>query len=709
MSDWFDTDAVTKGYDSRIMGRIFGYLRHYKLAVAVTALALVVGTAGELFLPVLIRRIVDESLMSSWYAVDRRAGLLSEGAPLGLRPAEGGKAGDPILGGRVYIRAARLSALTGTERRSLEDSGLLDRAPRYLFRVDPADKAQAAAVTANAASMTVADGLGSMSVTDLRKLSVLDARAIRKGDAAVLAANAALLLAALAVVLATAFIQTLVANLLGQRIMKDLRMELFRHTATRSLSFLSRQPVGRLVTRLTSDVETINQFFTDVVVAFIKDFSIMIGVVAVLLGLDLRLGAAVVASLPPVLLVSAVARKRARDAFRRQRQWTSKVNSYIAEQIAGITVVKLLVREEDSKREFEGHDAELMRANLGEMYVYATFRPIVDFLSSLSTAIIIYVGAYLVGSHLLSLGTLIAFVNLIRMFYSPVMDISEKYTLLQSAMAGGERVFALLDANDAIPDEAPAGRTPVIAGRIEFDHVWFAYKGEDWVIKDLSFVVEPGETVAIVGYTGAGKTTIASLITRLWDVQKGEIRLDGRPIRSYSLSELRRSILPVLQEVFLFSGSIEDNIRLGTDVSEERMRLASRAVHAEDFITRLGSGYATQLAEGATNISQGQRQLLSFARVLAHSPAVVILDEATSSIDTETETMIQSGLEALLAGRTSLVIAHRLSTIKHADRIIALAGGRMAEQGSHDELLERRGLYWNLYRLQYGGKMEDID
>jgi ATP-binding cassette subfamily B protein len=458
---------------------------------------------------------------------------------------------------------------------------------------------------------------------------------------------------------------------------------------------------------MTSDVETINQFFTDVVAAFLKDASVMAGVLVVLVAMDRRLALVVLATLPPVVAVTAVSRTKARDAFRRQRQWLSKVNAYIAERIAGVSVVKLFAREEDAKREFAVHDAELMRANLGEMYVYATFRPIVDFLASLTTAAIIFAGARFLELRLLSLGTLIAFVNLVRMFYSPVMDISEKYTILQSAMAGGERVFKLLDADDSIPD-APTRTMPVtVRGHIEFERVWFAYKEGEWVLKDLSFAVKPGEMVAIVGYTGAGKTTIANLITRLWDVQRGSIRVDGVPVGELPLAGLRRAIQPVAQDVFLFSGTIEDNIRLGSDVTEERMRLAASSVHLDEFVSRLPEGYRAVLSEGAANISQGQRQLVSFARVLAHDPSVVILDEATASIDTETERIVQRGLEALLAGRTSVVIAHRLSTIRHADRILVLSGGRIAEEGSHEELLRRKGLYWNLYRLQFGGKADD--
>jgi ATP-binding cassette subfamily B protein len=699
VADYFDTDeSVTKGYDAGIAARILRYLKPYWRLALAGFLALAVGTAGELYAPVLIKSSVDDALMVSYYAVEPRAAATPEGRHLGI------KASDPVVAGRVVLSSSRLSSISGKDRGALESRGLIAREPSYLVQLDPGDKAQKEALKALGSAAVVDSGYALAPLSAMKRLAPADASALRRADSRTISRNVSILLAVLFAVLAATFLEIYLSSLIGQRIMKDLRMELFRHTTTRSLSFLSRQPVGRLVTRMTSDVETINQFFTDVVAAFLKDGSLMIGVLVVLFILDWRLALVTLATLPPVAIATGVSRRKARDAFRRQRTWLSKVNSYLAERLSGISVVKLFAREEASRGEFEARDAQLMKANLGEMYVYATFRPIIDFLSSLTTAIIIYAGASMFGAHLLSLGTLIAFVNLVGMFYSPIQDISEKYTLLQSAMAGGERVFQLLDADETIPDEPKVALPSALRGHIEFDHVRFAYKPGESVLRDLSFNVEPGEMVAIVGYTGAGKTTVANLITRLWDVQGGEIRIDGIPVRDLPLSGLRRSVQPVLQDVFLFSGTIDRNIRLGDEVSEERMRLAARAVHADEFIEALPKAYATELAEGGSNLSGGQRQLLSFARVLAHDPSIIILDEATSAVDTETEAMIQRGLEGLLAGRTSIVIAHRLSTIRNADRIVVLSGGKVTEEGRHEELLAKRGLYWNLYRLQYGGE-----
>ncbi|MDR1900114.1 MAG: ABC transporter ATP-binding protein/permease, partial [Treponema sp.] len=406
-------------------------------------------------------------------------------------------------------------------------------------------------------------------------------------------------------------------------------------------------------------------------------------------------------TLPPVLAVTLISRVKARDAFRRQRIASSRVYSYLAERLAGIQVVQLFRGEKKSRREFGERNGELLEANLGEMYVFAVFRPLVEWFSTLTAAVIITVGGSMVLDLSLSLGVLIAFIYLVQMFFSPVADIAEKYTLLQSAMAGGERVFKLMDTEERIPDEGRRSVEGQVRGHIEFEDVHFSYKRGEEVLKGLSFTVNPGEMAAIVGYTGAGKTTITNVLARFWDIDSGVIRLDGIPVRDIPLDELRRQALPVLQDVFLFSGTVAENISLGLPLGGDAVVEAAKAVHAHEFISRLPQGYDTPLSEGAANISSGQRQLISFARVIAHNPAVVILDEATSSIDTETERLIQLGMKRVLAGRSSIVIAHRLSTIKNADRILVLSGGRVVEEGRHQELIARNGLYAGLYRLQY--------
>ena len=697
MAEFFETDDVTKGFDSAISKRILSYLKPYRLITILAFMALVVSTAGELLGPVIIRRAIDDALMKSWFGFS--AELRGSETDRVLKITDD----DPVVNGQVFVRNSRLSGLSSAEKRRLIAEGLFNQKEVYVFEVNDGDAAQAALRAARPELFEVEGRWGVIEVEKLRALPAASAAGLRKADSALILRYALTLLVILTAILVSTFVMVYFSNLLGLKVMKDLRMQLFSHVLTRSLSYLSRQPVGRLVTRMTSDVETINQFFTDVLSAFIKDASIMVGAITVLYFFDLRLALVVTASVPFVLIASNIARKRARDAFRNQRRWTSKVNSYISEHLSGIEVVKLFVREDAARSEFAEHDAALRQANLGEMYVFAAFRPVVDFLATFTTALALCVGAWFYLAHSISLGTLIAFVNLIGMFYSPIKDMSEKYILLQSAMAGGERIFDLLDAEDMIVDAPKLAMPAKIRGHIEFDKVWFAYKEEDWILKDLSFTLEPGKMVAIVGYTGAGKTTVANLVTRFWDIQKGEIRIDGYPVRDLPLHGLRKAIQPVPQDVFLFSGSIAENIRLGEDVTPERMKLAAEAVHASEFIEALPEGYETQLSEAGSNLSQGQRQLLSFARVLAHDPSIIILDEATSSVDTETEKLIQRGIEGLLADRTSVVIAHRLSTIRHADKIIVLAQGRIAETGTHEELIRKQGIYWNLYRLQNSG------
>jgi len=427
----------------------------------------------------------------------------------------------------------------------------------------------------------------------------------------------------------------------------------------------------------------------------------MAGTLVTLFILSPRLALVVLLTLPPVLIITFISRVKARDAFRRQRTASSKVYAYLAERLSGMQVVQLFRQEKKSLKEFRESNQELLNANLGEMYVFATFRPAVEWLSTFTMAVVIVVGSGLTLSLSLSLGALIAFINLVQMFYQPVTDIAEKYTMLQSAMAGGEKIFKLMDTEEHIADNGNVRTEGAVQGSVDFKDVNFAYKQGENVLKSLSFSVKPGEMAAIVGYTGAGKTTIINILTRLWDIETGDIKLDGHSIKDIPLENLRNSIMPVTQDVTLFSGTIEENISLGLDLTGDEIMEAAKTVHAHEFIAGLPEGYKTVLSERASNISTGQRQLISFARVIAHNPRVVILDEATSSIDTETERLIQLGMKKVMAGRTSFVIAHRLSTIKDADRILVLSGGRLVEEGNHDELIARNGIYAGLYRLQY--------
>ncbi|MDR0374275.1 MAG: ABC transporter ATP-binding protein/permease [Treponema sp.] len=713
MSDYFEIDDITKSYDGAIFTRLLSYLKPYRLLTAVVILALLASTVGELLIPVLQQRVIDNAILARFiaFSCEKSDDSLSQEAKSAFANFRNAKNAMQIDSMLFVLQNQNTKMRTSVEK-ELKEAGILQTEPWYAFHYTASSSNYSVAdvIQDKKALFLTENGKAAIREKDLASLSTREKAAVRAGDISFIIRTVLIVLALLILVFAFTFMQIWSTTLIGQRIMKDIRMALFKKTATQSSAFLSRHPVGRIVTRLTGDVETINQFFTEALSAFLKDFSIMIGALVTLFLLSAELALFVIALIPPVIAITAWARVKARDAFRRQRAASSLVTAYLSERLSGVQVAQLFAAEKKSGRELAERNNELLRANLGEMYVYATFRPAVEWFSIATTAVVIVMGGVFILNLSLSLGVLIAFISLVGMFYNPVTDIAEKFTLLQSAMAGGERVFKLLDTDEAIPDTGAHHITErkedvssgdVAAAGVAFENVRFAYKQDEEVLKGLTFTANPGEMVAIVGYTGAGKTTITNLLTRLWDIDDGVILLDGVPVKDIPLDELRSCVLPVLQDVFLFSGTVADNIRLGLAMSDDEVREAARAVCADAFISALPDGYRTTLSEGAANISSGQRQLISFARVIAHNPSVVVLDEATSSIDTETERAIQAGMARTLAGRTSIVIAHRLSTVRHADRILVLSNGCIAEQGTHGDLIKKDGIYAQLYKLQY--------
>jgi len=542
------------------------------------------------------------------------------------------------------------------------------------------------------------------------------------------------------------FLQTYFMQWTGQLVMFDLRSQIFRHLQRMHVAFYDKNPVGRLVTRVTTDVDALNEMFTSGVVSIFEDFFVLFGIVGIMLSMNWKLALITFSVLPFIVVATKIFRDKVRDSYRRIRVAIARINSYLQEHVSGMMVLQLFNREHRAYNRFSEINRNHMDAYKDAILAYAVYYPVVDLFSSIAIACVIWWGGkdvmrsvslHLVGSAA-SLGVLIAFIQYSMRFFRPIMDFSEKYNILQSAMAASERIFKLLDTPVAVVSPA-APKKPQGAGRIEFDHVWFAYrelaehgkdhvgtaaigrpveqnptavptngnaaeiiKTPDWVLRDVSFAIEPGETVAVVGHTGAGKTTMISLLLRFYDVQKGAVRIDGVDVKEMDLADLRSRFGVVLQDPFLFTGTIGGNIRLGTErIQDAHVQQAAEDVNLGEFIRALPKGFDEEVQERGSTLSTGQKQLISFARALAHDPKILILDEATSSVDTETEFRVRDALGRMVEGRTSLIIAHRLSTIQRADKIIVMHKGQLREMGTHQELLAHRGIYYKLYQLQY--------
>ena len=513
---------------------------------------------------------------------------------------------------------------------------------------------------------------------------------------------AALLFGSLLLQAVVQYFLTYYTQYLGQKTLFDIRTQIFKHTQKLALKYFDRTPIGRIVTRTTNDVESLSELFSSGIVMVFSDVFIIIWILVFMFAMDIPLSLVTLSVLPVLVYGTFLFRKKVRESYRDVRFHLARLNSYMQEHVTGMSVIQIFRKEKDELKKFSGINADHREAHIKSIFYYAIFFPAVELLSSIAVALIVWYGGGEVIQNSVKIGDLFAFIQFTEMFFRPIRDLSEKYNIMQTSMASSERIFKLLDNKTFINNPENPVKLNNVQGDINFKDVWFAYDDENYVLKNINLHINPGETVAIVGHTGAGKSTLINILTRFYDINKGSILVDGIDIRKVDKKDLRKYISIVLQDVFLFSGTIESNINMDNDeISREKIIQAAKIVGADKFIDQLTNGYDEEVKERGATLSVGQKQLISFARALAYDPKILILDEATSSIDTETEQLIQSAIEKLLVGRTAIVIAHRLSTIQNSDKIIVLHKGEIREMGNHQELLAKRGIYYKLYQLQY--------
>ncbi len=663
---YFEEDHLAKPYDLRLLRGLFPYLRPYRFLFFLSVLFVCVLTVLDLALPYLTKVAIDR------YIVQETRGQ------------------EPIdAGGRHRLYRIDL--------RVDENERMVERYPD-LFTMEGA--------------------YATIRYEDLTKLDRSDLSELRKVDLRGVARIAAIFLGIVVCHFFFSFANVLVLEYAGQSIMHDLRMRLFSHIQNLSVRFFSRNPIGRLVTRVTSDVQNMDEFFTSIITVLFNDVFVLVGILVVLMVMNWKLALVCLTMVPVIVVTTVLFSRMARDVFRGLRIKIAQINSRIQESIDGISIIQLFLREKRTFERFEKLNHENYMMGMKQINIFAVFMPVIEVLSSVTTALVVWYGGLRVFEDTLSLGVLVAFISYMRMFFRPIRDIAEKYNVMQSAMASCERIFLLFDSRDAIP-EPREPRQPFSSGgdftakrndlqqqkttdtAVAFERVWFAYEGDDWIIKDVSLAVREGETVAIVGPTGAGKSTLIHLLERFYDPNKGSVKMHGVDIRRIPTADLRTQMALITQDVFLFASTIRDNITAGNPpVSQERLDEIVTGCNLDRVIRRLPEGIDTVLTEGGRTLSSGERQLIAFARALARDPNILILDEATSSVDSATEKLIQEATSRIMEGRTGIVVAHRLSTIRHADRIVVVHGGRIREMGTHEQLLARKGFYYQLYQWQ---------
>lgn len=695
---YMEEGKLGKPYDLKLMARLWVFLRPHGFLMAVSLLFVLIMAALDLFIPYLTKEAIDRYIVLS----AREVVLKGDQSPEEERLLD--RVGKDLVSrrekGRFFLLPEVLRSMDAKETALFQKSGLLSENRFYVYTPERPEEEEI--LKKYPLLFEQSGSRWFISFERLKEIEKKDLLVLRGRDVSGVFHIALIVLAILIVHFGLNFFQVYTMEVAGQRMMHDLRMTLFSRVQSLSVSFFDRNPVGRLVTRLTNDIQNIHEMFTSVLINLFKDILLLFGIIIILLYLNRELALVSFSVLPLIFVTTLFFSRRARDAFREIRSKIAQMNAFLQESLSGIKVVQLFQRQEENGRRFHNINEGHYLANMKQISIYAFFVPLVEILSSGAIGLLLWYGGGKVIQERITLGSLVAFLSYIRMFFQPIRDLSEKYNILQSAMASLERIFSLLDRDDKV-SEPLSPRKDEIRGNVEFRGVSFSYNGADEVLQDVSFSVREGETVAIVGATGAGKTSLLHLLERFYELEGGAILLDGIDIRERDLSQLRSEIGLVMQDTFLFSGDIEENIRLGDRRKNgARVKEVARLVNADRFVQRLPMGYHTQVGEGGEQLSAGEKQLLAFARALYIDPKILVLDEATSHVDPETERFVQEGLAQLLKGRTAIVIAHRLSTIQHADRIVLLHKGRVREIGTHSELMAKRGLYYRLYQLQYG-------
>ena len=684
--DFREEEKIKSAYDSQLMKRLLKYSKPYWKILLLCIILLVIVTGVNLARPYLIKVAIDDHIN----ALDTPMIAFNKGE------SDFENKGTEYQD-KIYIRENNLNNDYENQPRF---QIINDKASHYLISGTIPDKVTYEIEENNNKTIIETEN---GKIFEGKKLTSQELTNFRKQDINSLTKIGILFLILILIGFGVNYLQIYLLHKTSQKIIYNLRQDVFSHLQKMSLSYFDKNPVGRLVTRVSNDTEKLKEMYINVLVTVFKDFFLLLGIMIIMMRLNFKLALVSISIMPLVVLAAFLFRRYARDAYREVRVKMAKINSSLSENISGMKIIQIFNQQKRKFKEFTNINNEYYQATMKQIKIFAVFRPTMGLMYSLALALVLWYGGGKVLQGALQFGVLYAFTDYIKKFFQPINDLTEKYNILQSAMAAAERIFKILDTETEIKNpENPAKVPEKIEGKIEFNNVSFAYEENDWVLKNINLTINPGETVALVGATGAGKSSIIKLISRFYDIQKGEIFIDGINIKDLDKKELRKKIGVVLQEVFLFTGDIKSNIRLNADwITNEQIKKASNYVNAHKFISKLPNQYEQKVKERGATLSAGQRQLLAFARALAFDPDILVLDEATSNIDTETEVLIQDALKKLTADRTTIIIAHRLSTIQHADKIIVMHKGKIREIGDHQELLEKGGIYYDLYQLQY--------